>query len=208
VPRPVLGRATDRPSVPKDLEITERVRLRLRTLFDRERQKPIAHRRGTQAKLAERLGIEPGTLSNVLNGRDQHAIRLKHLDTIAAFFEIPPSALIARRDSLLAELGPQERQLLAHWRELPGDVRQQFLELFGFFAGLLPEEQETRRFAYKLSRLRNAGDRAKLEDQLNEFLEAQKRQPAQTDGADPVASDSFDATVTAIRIQQGKRRRR
>jgi transcriptional regulator with XRE-family HTH domain len=137
-----------------DKDLPERVRLRTKELFDRERHKPRAYQRRTQKGLAGKLGIEPGTLSNALNGRDSHAIRLKHVDVIAEYFGVPPALLVMLPSNTLHELAPDEVRLIAHWRDFPLDVQERVMAMFDYFAGLLPEEKEQRRWWIKVSRIR------------------------------------------------------
>lgn len=192
--------------MPRPTDPPERVRLRVRDLFDKERQKPRAYQRRTQSELAGKIDIEPGTLSSALNGREQHAIRLAHLDIIADYFGIPPAALVAREGSQLEELPPVEQRLLAHWRELPKEIQARVMDMFDFFAGLLPEEQEARRWWYKIARLKKPSDRAELEDELNELLRRQRL--VRNDADAPVARASSAATASTIHTRHDRRARK
>jgi transcriptional regulator with XRE-family HTH domain len=188
---------------PVDLSVPERVRLRTKELFDRERNKPRVYQRRTQASLAKLLGIEPGTLSNALNGRDKHAIRLKHVDIIAEYFGVQPAALVQRSGNNLVELAPVEVRLLTHWRDFPTDIQTQIMTMFDYFAGLLPEEKEQRRWWIKVSRLRKPSDRRRVEQMIDDLLHEQRI--ARIDGAARVELASSDATASAIRTRPNRR---
>lgn len=187
----------------RDKDLPERVRLRTKELFNRERAKPRSSRRRTQTALAKLLGIKPGTLSNALGGRDQHAIRLKHVDVIADYFEVPPSVLVTRPGNAFHELTPDEMRLMAHWRDFPLDIQERVMAMFDYFAGLLPEEKEQRRWWVKISRIRKQSDRNYIEQTIDSVLRAQRIE--QGGDAPPAGKESFDATESAIRTRPGRR---
>lgn len=189
--------------MPRDKDLPERVRLRTKALFDRERHKPRAYQRRTQTGLAKKLGIEPGTLSNALNGRDSHAIRLKHVDVIADYFGVPPAALVTMQGNVLNELTPEEVRLIEHWRDFPVDIQDRIMSMFDYFAGLLPEEKEQRRWWIKISRIRKQSDRLYIEQAIDSVLRAQRTES----GEDMPRAEkpTSDATTSAIRTRPDRR---
>jgi transcriptional regulator with XRE-family HTH domain len=187
----------------REKDLPERVRLRTKELFDRERQRPKAYQRRTQRGLAAKLGIEPGTLSNALNGRDSHAIRLKHVDVIADYFGIPAATLVTQVGNALQEVTPAEGRLLAHWRDFPLDIQERVMAMFDYFAGLLPEEKEQRRWWIKISRIRKPTDRLYIEQAIDDVLRAQRIERG--GDAPPAGKASFDARASAIRTRPDRR---
>jgi transcriptional regulator with XRE-family HTH domain len=190
-------------NVARNKDLPERVRLRTKELFDRERHKPRAYQCRTQAGLAKSLGIKPGTLSNALNGRDSHAIRLKHVDVIAEYFGVPPALLVTQPGNSLHELTPEESRLLTHWRDFPLDIQERVMSMFDYFAGLLPEEKEQRRWWVKVSRIRKPSDRRYIEQAIDDVLRAQRIERG--GDAPPAGKGSFDATESAIRTRPDRR---
>lgn len=180
----------------------ERLTRRVIDLLERERQKPRTLRR-TATRLADALGIERSTLSQTLSGRHNSAFRLIHLDKIAEFFGVPPSTLIQYDHSSMTELTPAETRILRHWRTWPPDIQESLLPVYDYFAGLLPEEKEQRRWWQKINRIKRQSDRDYVERTVDDVIRAQRNER----GGDTarVAQASSGQTAPATRSPRGRR---
>lgn len=182
----------------------QRLKRRISERLDIDRDRPRQYRK-SQRGLAAAIGVSEQTLSELLSGPASSRGLLAHLDKIGAYFGVPPSLLVHRNDTALMEVQQEEYRLLTHWRAFPVDVQEQVMALFDYFAGLLPEEKEQRRWWTKIARIKSANDRARAERTIDEILRAQRTQRASD--ADPVARESFDATASAIRTRPHRRLR-
>jgi transcriptional regulator with XRE-family HTH domain len=150
----------------------ERLKRRISERIDAEKDRPQGYRK-TQQGLADAIGISKQTLSELLGGPQATRGLLAHLDKIAKYFGVPPSLLVHRNDTALMELQTIEYRLLQHWRSFPIDVQDRVIELFDYFAGLLPEEKEERRIWQRWRRL-SAPAREKMEQILQDALKAEQ----------------------------------
>jgi transcriptional regulator with XRE-family HTH domain len=141
---------------------------------DRHRPRGIRY---TQSGLAEHIGIKKSSLSELLHGETAKRGALARLDDIADYFNLPPSLLIHKNDTAQIEVTPQEYRLLAHYRRHPASVRERIMELFDYFAGLLPEEQEARRWWHRVQLIRDPSVRRAIDHRIEEALRAQRNEP-------------------------------
>lgn len=182
----------------------DRLKRRIADRIDAEKDRPRGMKR-TQMGLAEHLGITKATLNEALNGPSAQRGLLKHLDGIGSYFGVPPSILVHRNDTALVEVQQEEYRLLAHWRRFPPSVQERLMEMFDYFAGLLPEEQEGRRWWSKIQRIRKPSDRLDIEQAIDDVLNAQRT--GQDDSATIAGKASSDATASAIRTRPDRRLR-
>lgn len=131
----------------------QRILRRISTQFDAHRDRPRGYRKD-QHGLATHLGIADSTMSEMLDtaAKVRRGL-LFRLDEIADYLNVPPSLLVHRNDTNTMELRPDEHRLVTLFRELPTDLQEQVLDVFGYFAGLLPEEQRDRERLKKWRRL-------------------------------------------------------
>lgn len=182
----------------------DRLKRRIADRIDAEKDRPRGMRR-TQTGLADHLGITKATLNEALNGPSAQRGLLKHLDRIGDYFGVPPSLLVHKNDTAVMEVQQEEYRLLAHWRRFPPSVQERLMEMFDYFAGLLPEEQEGRRWWSKIQRIRKPSDRRDIEQAIDDVLSAQRT--TQDDDATRVGEASSDATASAIRTRPNRRLR-
>lgn len=123
------------------MDAMERLRRRLRVLLDERlpggkiRQKRLCaflQGRGDKRK-------SEAWLSNILNGR--RGIRLKDLDGIAEFFQIPPGELVRNEGDEMWELTPLEMHVMRRWRRIDLEEKRAFLVLLqlGHFVAMLSD---------------------------------------------------------------------
>ena len=166
----------------------DRLKRRIEARIDADKDKPRALRKSQQG-LAKEIGIKKSTLSELISGASSQRGLLAHLDKIAHYFGVPPSLLVHANDTSLIELERNEWRVLQHWRTFPDNVQESILELFDYFAGLLPEEKEHRRILTKWAKL-TADERAHLEQVLNDvWRERRFRRARGSGGAGPPSSD-------------------
>lgn len=146
--------------------------MRIQDRIDADRHRPGGLRR-TQAGLAEYIGVTKATLNEWLNGESATRGALPRLDKIAEYFDIPPTVLIAKQDNVLLEIQPSEFRLLAFWRRFPLSVQTRILEMFDFFAGLPPEEQEGLRLWHRFQLIRNSDVRKAIDKSIDDALREQ-----------------------------------
>ena len=111
----------------RDAELTREVGARIRAL----RQEQGV----TQEALAERLKLQPGTLSRVENG--VVGASLATLSEISRALGVPMSALVdAAPPGSASELSAEELALLRFFRDVPAECRPPLTELVRAAAGL------------------------------------------------------------------------
>lgn len=164
----------------------QRLRDRISIRLDDERKQPRGFRK-TQRGLAARLGITQGALSEMLSGPAATRGLLAHLDKIADYFGVPPSLLVHANDTALIELQRGEWRLVQHWRRLPPETQDAIMEVFDYFAGLLPEEKEQRRLYVKWRKL-SAAQREQMERTLDDQIRGSRfRRDPDTEPAAPAS---------------------
>ena len=181
-----------------------RLHRRIAERLDADREKPRAFRK-TITGLAKHCGIAKSTLSEQLSGPGARRGLLFHLDKIGEYLDhTPASQLVHRFDTAQMELTSEEFRLVAHWRSWPIDVQHRVMVLFEFFAGLLPEEQEQRRFWFKWRRLK-ASDRREIEASIDELLHRQRSGAPRIGPGVVVQAPTFDTTgATRVRRRDQK----
>lgn len=178
----------------------DRLKDRIADRIDADRDKPRGVRY-SQVDLAKRLGIKRSTLNELINGPSSQRGLLKHLDTIADYFSVPPSLLIHRNDSAVMELTREEYRVVAHWRTLPPEVRESAMGVLDYLSGLLPEEREERSIWLRWRRL-GAKSRLHMEKTLSDALAAE-RHTRQATRAARDAPDRTAETDAPARTRQG-----
>lgn len=163
----------------------DRLASRIADLIEADRHRPQALRR-SQTGLADFIGVSKGTLSEMLHGKRAEQGALARLDKIAEYFGVPTSFLVRRHDTPLMELQHGEFRLLLHWRRFPPSVQQRMMEVFDYFAGLLPEEQEARRWWHRVQLIRNTDARRAIERAIDDALREQRYAP---DISNPAAAE-------------------
>lgn len=182
-----------------------RLKRRIADRLEADKDRPRGFRR-TQIGLAEEIGITKQTLNELLNGPSSQRGLLAHLDKIAKYFGVPPSLLIHKNDTAMMEVEPEEYRLLAHWRRFPTSVKDRLMEMFDYFAGLLPEEREARRWWHKIQQVRNPSELSAIEQGIDDVLHAQRTRPDES--AMPAARGSSAATTATMHTRADQRARR
>lgn len=136
-----------------DLNAGQRLKRNVRRLLDEQRGRRQMGPRRTQAGLAKALGVKQNAVSTVLNAEDIPHFKLRDLDRIAAYFQLPPAALIAEDGDALWELRPSEMRVLRLWREWPAEIQDAVLGMLSYFAALAPAEKRARRYLAQFRRL-------------------------------------------------------
>lgn len=180
----------------------DRLRDRINARIDADRHRPRDYRYSQRA-LADFIGVSKSTLNEMLNGGKARQGALARLDKIADYFGIPPSLLIHRNDTAMMEVAPQEYRLLSHWRRMPASVKERVLEMFDYFAGLDPEEQEARQLWHRFQAIRNSQVRRDIEQTIEDALRAQRA--GLIEDETPAGPETFDATASAIRTRNERR---
>ncbi len=117
----------------RDAELTREVGARIRAL---RQQQGV-----TQEALAERLQLQPGTLSRVENG--VVGASLATLSEISRALGVPMSALVdAAPPDAAAELSVDELALLRLFRAVPAELRAPLTDLVRATAGLRGKGRE------------------------------------------------------------------
>lgn len=192
-------------SVAKSTETAvQRLKRRISERLDIDRDRPRQYRK-SQRGLAAAIGVSEQTLSEMLSGPASSRGLLAHLDKIGTYFGVPPSLLVHRNDTALMEVQQNEYRLLTHWRTFPPDVQERMMAMFDYFAGLLPEEKEQRRWWVKFSRIKKPSDRLYIEQAIDDVLRAQSIERG--GDAPPAGKASDDATASAIRTRPNRRLR-
>jgi transcriptional regulator with XRE-family HTH domain len=179
------------PKRPADTAV-HRLKARIADLIDQDRHRPAGLRR-TQKGLADHIGVAKSTLNEMLNEEGATQGALARLDKIADYFGVTPTMLVRRSDTALVELKTGEFRLLTHWRRLPASVQQRIMEMFDFFAGLAPEEQEARRLWHRYQLIRSSTVRAAIDKAIQDALRAQRYGPSE----DTVRVDQGSSGETA-----------
>lgn len=174
----------------------DRLAERIAERIDADKHRPKGLKR-TQVGLAAHIGVTKSTLNEMLNGKKAGQGALARLDKIAEYFGVPPSLLVHRNDTALMEVQTGEFRLLMHWRRFPPSVQQRVMEMFDYFAGLLPEEQEARRWWHRVQLLKARNpERARAIDRaIDEALTAPRTEPGE--GNPSADQPTSDATAPA-----------
>ena len=180
----------------------ERLKDRIKDRIDADKHRP-AGLRWTFVGLANHIGITKGSLSDMLNGKNAQQGALARLDRIADYFGQTPTALIQRHDTAVIEVQPNEFRLLAYWRRFPTSVQARIMEMFDYFAGLPPEEQEARRLWHRFQLIRNPKARAAIDQAIDDALRGQRYGPAPD--SVPAAPTASGETVRATPFQVRER---
>lgn len=183
----------------------QRVLRRISDHLDKHKDRPRGYRKD-QRGLAKHLGMAESSLSELLDGAAKRGL-LVRLDKIAEYLNVPPSMLVHRNDTNRMELREEEHRLVVLFRDLPADLQDHVLDVFGYFAGLLPEEQLDRERLKKWRRLspknRDRVDRV-LRQAYQEDLAA--RQAIRSARVVPGNSDGNIGATSAPRQGETKKR--
>lgn len=151
---------------------TSRILLRLDAL----KKRPLDSRK-TASDLARELEISKGSLHDLLHSNATQGL-LVRLDQIADFLGMTPAELVARKDSELMELSPQERRFIGAVRGLPKPVSAQLLSVLEFFSQADPDAVEQREWLALIRRLNTAGQRSAVRQYVQRVIQqgvAQRR---------------------------------
>lgn len=149
------------------LNAGQRLKRNVKRLIDEHRGQKGEKR--TIAGLAAALDQKANGISTILKRSDVPHFKLRDLDTIAAYFGVPPAALIKEDGNAIFELTPTEMAVIRHWRALPRDVQMRLIEVLNYFAGVSPAEKQLRKFFGKYRRLSRA-DQAYLDRTMDSLL--------------------------------------
>lgn len=180
----------------------DRMRDRVRALLDR---KGRSQRKLALALEEAGLGVDHSELSRKLSDDEskQRDFTLRQLDAVAAYCDVPPSALIKDETSELQELSREEVRLISHWRSWPDDVKDQCIGLLEYFAGQLPTQNEKDRMWIKWRRL-NAGERLIVERTMEDVRRG--RRTARGADTETAAQESSPATQPSTHAQPHDRK--
>lgn len=115
--------------------LTDRVRAALRDLHQA--------RRFSQVKLADRLKVDPSSVSHTLNKPDR-PITLDFLEAASQLAGVRVAELVAEPGSVVKELNPDEAALLRALRNWPLTVTRSLVAFVAFFADEEPAATQTR----------------------------------------------------------------